>query len=538
MSLNPTGQIQYFRSKTDDKLHPYAVCATDDSDEAKPVVLEVSPDAISDLPEALRITEEIAAVAANKGRSCIALRPTGCGPGSLYQNYGEVDLLEAIDHADSIYPIDRDRITIMGGSMGGAATWYLVSHYPDVFAAAAPFCGYCDYRLWEKPGGITFHMNEWEQPSWRSRSAVFLVENLQHTPVWIGHGEWDRSIGAWVSVEHSRQMASLLDEAGYSYRYTEVPESGHMSAKQAGIRDEMVLWLLGQRKNQNPGHVRLVTYSLRHNQSYWVTIDQLARYGDRGMIDAEAIDGTRLSANTDGVRAFSLGPVAGRGTLPVVVDGQDLGVVDLRRKQTFRRTDSSKWEITQREPLAEKRHGASGPIGDLFFDRTILVPGTAGSKEETHFNYEVALVTVIKFHATNGGVHRGGIRGENSVDLAVISDVDLTEEDLLNNNLLLYGSHASNSVLARLGPDLPLAFDGTTIHLSDQSYSADRAAVFAIFPHPRNPTRYVAVHSGVTADAISWGSHLGMQLLPDYLVYSQDHVLAWGFWDNDWKTQS
>ena len=170
--MMPVGQLQYFQSKVDGKLHPCAVCATDTSDEPKPLIVEVSPGALGNLPGAVELTEQIAEIAARHNQSCIVLRPTGRGSGSVYQNYGEIDLLEAIEHVAANYAIDRDRITITGSSMGGAATWYLISHYPDLFAGAAPFCGYCDYRLWEKPGGLTFHMHEWEIPSWCSRSAA------------------------------------------------------------------------------------------------------------------------------------------------------------------------------------------------------------------------------------------------------------------------------------------------------------------------------------------------------------------------------
>ncbi|MCE2450286.1 MAG: prolyl oligopeptidase family serine peptidase [Candidatus Latescibacteria bacterium] len=93
----------------------------------------------------------MAAIAAAGGHSCVVLRPTGRGPGSVYQNYGEVDVLEAIEHVAAHYAIDRARISITGSSMGGAAVWYLTSHYPDLFAAAAPFCGYCDYRRPDLP---------------------------------------------------------------------------------------------------------------------------------------------------------------------------------------------------------------------------------------------------------------------------------------------------------------------------------------------------------------------------------------------------
>ena len=150
---------------------------------------------------------------------CVALRPTGRGPGTVYQDYGAVDTFEAIDDVRSRHSIDGDAISVSGFSMGGAATWYLLSHYPDSFAAGAPFCGYADYRLWEKPGGGTFPMRPWEEESWVARSAAFLLANLDRTPIWVVHGEWDRAVGGGVSVEHSRSMVSALEARGARVRY-------------------------------------------------------------------------------------------------------------------------------------------------------------------------------------------------------------------------------------------------------------------------------------------------------------------------------
>ena len=65
----PAGQLQYFRSPVDGRLHPYAVCATDTDPEPKPLLIEVSPGAMSDLPGAVALTEEMAAIAAEAGRS-------------------------------------------------------------------------------------------------------------------------------------------------------------------------------------------------------------------------------------------------------------------------------------------------------------------------------------------------------------------------------------------------------------------------------------------------------------------------------------
>ncbi len=534
--MKPSGQLQYFRSGVDGRLHPCAVCATDTTGAPKPLILEVSPGALNNLPGAVSMTEEMAGIAARNGHACVALRPTGRGAGSVYQNYGEVDVLEAIEHAAAHYAIDRSRITITGSSMGGAAVWYLISHYPDLFAGAAPFCGYCDYRMWEKPGGLTFPMHAWEEPSWRSRSAAFLAENLEHTPVWMVHGEWDRAVGGGVPVGHSRQMARLMEERGYSYRYTEVPGTGH-GCRTPDLWEQVIPWLLDQRKRSDPDHVCLVSFDLRHNRSYWVAIQQLAQYGGRGMVDAGFAGDRRVVVRTAGVRTFSLGPVKGREAVAVAVDGQNPCEADLSRPQAFRRGEDGVWRAGVFDLSQEKRHGSSGPVGDLFHDGLILVPGTAGTEEEAFFTSWAARDAKGYYRSRNGGVHRGGIMGDNAVDLPMVNDSDLSEDALAGNNLLLYGTHASNAVLARFEGKLPLAFEGTTVHLADRTHTADRAAVFAVFPHPLNPARTVAVHGGVTPDAICWGSHLDMHLLPDYTVYSEGDLLDWGFWGNDWKSQ-
>ena len=533
----PKGQLQYFHSPVDDALHPCAVCATDALDEPKPLILEVSPGALNDLPGAVAQTEEIAGIASRHGRTCVVARPTGRGPGSVYQNYGEVDVLEAIEHVAANYPIDRNRITITGASMGGAAVWYMVSHYPDLFAAAAPFCGYCDYRLWEKPGGTTFHMHEWEEYSWQARSAALLVENLEHTPVWMVHGEWDRAVGGGVPVEHSRQMAAAMAARGYRHTYTEVPRTGH-SCREPRLWEEVILWLLEQRRTPTPEHVALAAWDLRHNRSYWVALEQLEHYGCRGHIDARLEGGEQVLVISQGVRTFSLGPLEVAAPLAVVVDGQELDAIDLRTPRTFRRHPGGAWEVGDFDLAGEKRPGSSGPLGDLFHEGTILVPGTVGAEEEKYFNNWVADNARTYYSSRNGGVHRGGIMGESWVELPLVEDCELGEDDFLNCNLLLYGTYTSNAVLARFQHRLGLEFSGDSIRLAGRTYAAAQLAIFAVFPHPENPRRYVAVHGGVSPDAICWGTHLDMQLLPDYLVYAGGEVLDWGFWGNDWGLQS
>lgn len=526
------GSVQYYISAIDGEKRPYAFCATDESPTPKPLILEVSPGA-SNLEASVQSCENIAQIAAAHGRSCLVLRPTSRGPGTVNQNYGEVDTLEAIRDVINKWPVDPQRITITGGSMGGAATWYLTSHNPDLFAAGAPFCGYCDYRLWEKPGGLTFHMNEWEEPSWQARSGVLLIENFIHTPMWITHGEWDRSVGGGVPVEQSREMARLLREAGFTYSYHEVPKTGH-NCRTGEYWENAILWLLDQKKVKNPTHVELATYELRHNKSYWVTIAQLAKYGGvKAVVDAR-VDGGTLAVKTTNVRTLALGPIDDAGNLDVRIDEQDVGSFDMSAARMFRR-EGDNWQAGDFDMNGEKRHGCAGPITDLFCENTVMIVGTRGNDAEDNFLSLVAGNARGYFKSRNGGVHRGGIMGNNDVDLPMYNDTELPEGYVEKYNLLLYGNYNTNAILKKFEGRLPLKFNADSIEVCGKTFTGDRIAVFAVFPNPDNPDRYVAVHGGSEPDAITWGSHLDMMLLPDYLVYNRGKTVAWGFWSNNWR---
>ncbi len=537
-AVGQLGKIEYYTSKVDGEKRPYVICATDETDEPKPMLVIVSPGGTG-LQGAQWLTGDHVDKAKKAGISLVVLRPTGRGPGTLYMHYGEVDMFEAIDDACTKYAVDRDRISVFGHSMGGAATWYLTSHYPDYFSAGGPTSGYCDYRLWDKAGGYTYHMNEWEEPSWISRSAVFLAENYLHTPIWAIHGDLDRALGGGVPVEHSRRMTGLLKGLGYDCKYTEVKGAGHHFLPEApNSINELVVWMAKQKKERSPEQVRLAAYTLRHNKSYWVTIEQFDYYGDkRGYVDAKFGGEGKLVVKTENVRTLSLGPIEGRDSVSVEIDGQEMADVDLSERKMFRHDDEGKWEMGTYDLSKEKRHGRSGPTGDLFFDRTVLVVGTTGTEIDTRFNGAIAGYAARWYKDRNGGVHRGGIMGQNDVELEMVKDSGLSEERLKGSNLILYGNYGSNSVLKRFEGKLPVEFGEKTIRIHDKTFSGEDVTVFAIFPHPENAERYVAVHGGVSDDAIVWGSHLDMALLPDYLVYDHGKMLEWGFWGNDWRFQ-
>ena len=116
-------------------------------------------------------------------------------------------------------------------------------------------------------------------------------------------------------------MVQLMEEQGYTHKYTEIPKTGH-GCRLPDIWKEVILWLLKQRKQRSVNSVPLATYNLRHNQSYWVTIDQLSYYGERGAVNARFIKDSHLVVHTENIRTFSLGPIQKNEPVDVTIDDQ------------------------------------------------------------------------------------------------------------------------------------------------------------------------------------------------------------------------
>lgn len=132
---------------------------------------------------------------------------------TVYDLYNEVQLK---------YNADMDRAYITGLSMGGFATWDLITRNPGKFAAAAPICGAGD-------------------PS--------LASLLRKMPIWTFHGTKDDV----VPVGSTRAMYNELEKYG-NIQYTEYPDEKHSSWNSVYGKENvqnLIDWMFAQnRKNQ------------------------------------------------------------------------------------------------------------------------------------------------------------------------------------------------------------------------------------------------------------------------------------------------
>lgn len=108
---------------------------------------------------------------------------------------------------------DKNRIYMMGASMGGYAVWQLAMSMPECFAAIVPICG----------GGMYWNAGR-----------------LAELPVWAFHGGKDKC----VLMEESQKMVDAVNENGGKAKLTIYPENAHDAWSDTYKNKQVYLWLL------------------------------------------------------------------------------------------------------------------------------------------------------------------------------------------------------------------------------------------------------------------------------------------------------
>ena len=83
-------------------------------------------------------------------------------------------------------------------------------------------------------------------------------------------------------------------------------------------------------------------------------------------------------------------------------------------------------------------------------------------------------------------------------DVPIKDDRAVSEADIAQRNLILFGDPGSNSVIARVLSKLPVHWTADTITLAGKKFSAAEHVPALIYPNPLNPSRYVVINSGHT----------------------------------------
>lgn len=149
-------------------------------------------------------------------------------------------VFEIVDGLLDEFPIDRQRVYVMGFSMGGTGTWAYLQARPGFFAAANP----------QAIGG-----------------GDVDAELVKNTPIWTMIGTDDTASRveqltanvARIRAANGDPRGALVSETGVNPRFTLFPSANHMGVQEPPALPEVMDWLYEQVNDGNaPPNVRFM----------------------------------------------------------------------------------------------------------------------------------------------------------------------------------------------------------------------------------------------------------------------------------------
>ncbi len=527
--------LRAYRSRVDGSAQPYAVSVPRSYDPEKPMRLDV---VLHGRNSRLSEVSFIAAHAPDRrvplDQDRLILEVFG-RTNNAYRWAGETDVFEALAAVRANYSVDAEKIVLRGFSMGGAGAWHLGLHHPDRWAAVEAGAGFTDtldYAQASLSGGVAAY----QRPALHIYDAVDYAVNARNLAV-VGYGgEDDPQLQASINIldalafdgaQFSRQGLDWTTQS-LNAVFLVGPATGHRFHPESKLRAERFIReaLAGER--ETPQSFRCVTYTTRYARCFAAEIDGLEQHYARAEVRMLRENG-RVAVATDNVSRLRLDdlPPASR----IEVDGQEIAA-EADESLLLKRVEGN-WTAAPsvadwRGPAPVKRPGLQGPIDDAFGSAFVAVAPSAEP-----LNPGVAAAAGKRLAALQREFPKW-LRG----DAPTVADTDVTEADIREKHLVLFGDPHSNRILAKIAADLPIRWDSAAIRIGARSFDAARHILVMIAPNPLNPDRYVVLNSGHTfGEAEFRGTNaLLFPRLGDYAALTLDgRVAAAGFFDENWS---
>jgi dienelactone hydrolase len=473
----------------------------------------------------------------------IVLHPYGrfC---NAFKFAGEVDVLEALAHAKTQYPVDNNRVSVRGFSMGGGGCWHLGAHLAGDWVAVAPGAGFAESLEYLGLARKDALPPTYEKALWGLYDATQYAGNLFNTSTVAYSGELDKQRQA------ADIMARYLAAEGMTLHHVIGPDTDHKyhPAAKAEI-DERLNAAAANGRNPVPTEVRLVTRTLRYNRQAWVRVDGLEAHWKPARVEAILTSDQRVEVNTRNVSRLVLSmpsglcPLRPDGNPTVVIDGDELTGARVRTDRSWEAlfvNAFGRWRTVGQFEFAglAKRPGLQGPIDDAFMDRFLMVRPTGQARSPL----------IGRWTAAQLGQALSDWELQFRAKPLIKDDNDLTDADIDDCNLILWGDPQSNSAIARVIGQLPIKWNETALQLGQAEAAATTHVPVLIYPNPLNPSRYVVLNSGFTFSRCGHMSNATQTpKLPDWALVDitvpynagdPDCIAAAGFFDERWQPKA
>jgi hypothetical protein len=454
-------------------------------------------------------------------RDTIVLHPYG-RYSNAFKFAGEVDVLEALEHAKQNYRVDQDRVAVRGFSMGGAGCWQFAVHNSDLFFAANPGAGFS-----ETPEFLKFFQKETLNPTWYEKQLWHLYDctdwaaNLNHLPTVAYSGELDiqKQAADIMEIALAKEQLHLTHLIG--------PQTKHAIHADSLKEIEVRLDSLAERgRERMPHELHFVTWTLKYNRMHWLTVTGLMSHWQEAQVTAKILMGSEqeptnhILIKTENVNSFrlniapGLSPFEPAHRLMMVIDHfpQWVPVGTDRSVDAEFHVAEGRWQAgvaSSDSGVVRKRHDLQGPIDDAFMGPFVVVRPTGTARHPAVEKWTHSELDHFIKH------WRQQFRG----DAIVKDDTAITEQDIQTKNLILFGDPSSNQLIAKILDGLPIGWTDTKVKVGDASYDATQHAPILIYPNPLNQDRYVVLNSGFTYREFAYLNNARqVPKLPDWAI--------------------
>ena len=531
-----------FYSPIDDSCQPYALRVPREHDGSTPLPLVVFMHG-----QGMYNPRQFYAPAL---QGCYVVGPQGRG-GMDWMYIAENDIMAVLDHVQKILPIDKTRIILAGGSMGGTGSWHLATRFPSRFAGFIAINGLMDVRALDLMGKPRL-------PALPPDSPVrFLIEdtssytyacNLHNVRIFAGHGTHDPI----NPVGGAEEMQKRLRELGHpEFEMHQYPYLRHgldldyeALATQMTEQPAKPIWKLHHK-----------TAWLRYGDAGWLCITGMERHLLHAEITAEADKVSHeISITTSKVTRLELRgdrlPFSGTPAA-VVIDGVRFTDTVLGsawpRTCVFARDTQAGWRLVPAgETLAglNKTADLEGPVENAYVSRFLVVAPDKSALDRQDPEAIAAQAAADRFQTLWQKLF--------GVSCRMTSADKVTETDIAEGNLVLYGGAGINAITARVLPGLPLAVEGKQIRLGDQRFAGEEVGARLCYPNPLNPRHYAVLNVGTCPEAyyrinerfghwFHWVPFFHREFY-DYAIFDAHTIgddpgtfLTWGYFNEQWK---
>ena len=360
-----------------------------------------------------------------------------------YRTISTYDAMQVIASMKRNYPIDTNRVYLVGSSAGGSGAMHLASCFPDEFAAVLPLI---------------------------AAGNNYPLRNFSNLPVAFHHGDRD-----WTSaICNARVQAQRMQDLGCPTILKEYPGAGHGIP---GSHEPLMSWLFKQHRDPAPRTIRHDCEAPSLGRSYWLRIHEFDDPHQRAYVEAE-INGSTLTILPENVVSLSL-----KLDLVPSVKTVRIGEAELSASHNYHFRDG-RWQIAEATVKPKVRQYEAGGAANLYQGEPLLIVyGTAGDHAHQ-----------LRAAAQKLAAYGGPVHAAMRYRFPVVADKALTHEQQARCNLILIGKPNENSVTEALLTRLPASIKDKSLVVADRTpLKLENQVLGLLHPNPSHPNRLLYI---------------------------------------------